>query len=133
MRTAWPSHRANEKTSRSANSRSDFRTAPIDLTAMDKTYAVYILTNDSGTLYVGVTSALEQRVTQHHLGLAAGFTKKYHLHCLVYYETTSDVHIALEREKQIKRWRREKKIALVRTANPNWRNLAIDLGIATST
>jgi putative endonuclease len=111
---------------------SDIQTAPANLTTVEKTYAVYVLTNDSGTLYVGVTSALEQRVTQHRLGLADGFTKKYRLHRLVYYEATSDVHVALEREKQIKRWRREKKIALVRTANPKWRDLAIDLGIAAS-
>jgi putative endonuclease len=86
---------------------------------VEKIYAVYILTNDSGTLYVGVTSALAERVVQHRLGLADGFTKKYRLHRLVYYETTLDVHVALEREKQIKRWRREKKIALVRTQNPS--------------
>jgi putative endonuclease len=96
---------------------------------VEKTYSVYILTNDSGTLYTGVTSALEQRVTEHRLGLADGFTKKYRLHRLVYYETTPDVHVALERERQIKRWRREKKIALVRSLNPTWRDLASDLGI----
>ncbi len=97
---------------------------------MEKAYAVYILTNESGTLYVGVTSALAERVAQHRLGFADGFTKKYRIHRLVYYETTPDVHVALEREKQIKRWRREKKIALVRTQNPKWRDLASDLGIA---
>jgi putative endonuclease len=96
---------------------------------VEKTYTVYILTNDSGTLYVGVTSALAERVAQHRLGLADGFTKKYRVHRLVYYEATLDVHTALEREKQIKRWRREKKIAL-RTLNPKWSDLASDLGIA---
>jgi putative endonuclease len=100
------------------------------LIAVEKTCAVYILTNDSGTLYVGVTSALAERVVQHRFGLADGFTKKYRIHRLVYYETTTDVCAALEREKQIKRWRREKKIALVRTLNPKWRDLASDLGIA---
>jgi putative endonuclease len=74
---------------------SDIHTRTAVLTAVDKTYAVYILTNDSGSLYISITSALEQRVTQHHLGHAAGFTEKSHLHRLVYYETTPEVRVAL--------------------------------------
>ncbi len=90
---------------------------------MRRTYHVYILTNDSGTLYVGVTSNLERRIGEHRLGLVAGFTKKYRLKRLVYYEETNDVREALDRERQIKKWRRQKKIALVNTINPEWRDL----------
>lgn len=90
---------------------------------MWRTYHVYILTNHSGTLYVGVTSNLERRVGEHRLGLVDGFTKKYRLKRLVYYEETNDVREALDRERQIKKWRRQKKIALVNTMNPEWRDL----------
>lgn len=90
---------------------------------MGRTYYVYILTNNSGTLYVGVTSDLERRVGEHRLGLVNGFTKKYRLKRLIYCEQTDDVQAALGRERQIKKWRREKKIALVNTINPEWRDL----------
>ena len=90
---------------------------------MWRTYHVYILTNHSGTLYVGVTSNLERRVGEHRLGLVDRFTKKYRLKRLVYYEETNDVREALDRERQIKKWRRQKKIALVNTMNPEWRDL----------
>ncbi|HEY5641178.1 MAG TPA: GIY-YIG nuclease family protein [Dehalococcoidia bacterium] len=90
---------------------------------MGRTYHVYILTNNSGTLYVGVTNDLERRVGEHRLGIVEGFTKKYRLKRLIYCEETDDVRAALAREKQIKKWRRRKKIALVNTINPEWRDL----------
>ena len=90
---------------------------------MGRTYHVNILTNNSGTLYVGVTNDLERRVGEHRLGIVEGFTKKYRLKRLIYCEETDDVRAALAREKQIKKWRRRKKIALVNTINPEWRDL----------
>ena len=86
--------------------------------------AVYIMTNVAKTLYIGVTSNLEQRVYQHQHGLIEGFTKKYGLHQLVYFEQTEDIRVAIEREKQLKGWRRARKIELIETANPNWEDLA---------
>jgi putative endonuclease len=90
-----------------------------------KTYYVYILTNDSGTLYIGVTNDIERRIGEHRLGTVPGFTLKYRLRRVVYVEETNDVHEALAREKQLKKWRREKKIALVNTINPDWRDLML--------
>ncbi len=90
---------------------------------MRRVYHVHILTNNSGTLYVGVTNDLERRIGEHRLGLVDGFTKKYRLKRLIYCEETSDIQAALAREKQIKKWRREKKIALVNTLNPEWCDL----------
>ncbi len=89
-------------------------------------YYVYILTNRSRTLYVGMTNDLRRRVYEHRRKLVPGFTKKYNLTWLAYYEETADVHSAIAREKQIKGWRRSKKIALIETANPNWRDLAME-------
>ena len=86
--------------------------------------AVYIMTNVAKTLYIGVTSNLEQRVYQHKHGLIEGFTKKFRLHELVYFEQTDDIRAAIEREKQLKGWRRDRKIELIETANPNWEDLA---------
>ena len=88
-----------------------------------KQYFVYILTNRSDGLYVGVTSDIERRVAEHKLKVAEGFTSKYNVSTLVYYEATSDVHAAIAREKQIKGWRRAKKIALIESVNPQWRDL----------
>jgi putative endonuclease len=96
------------------------------------TYYVYILTNDSGILYVGVTNDLERRLREHELGVSDGFTRKYRINTLIYFEDTNDIGAAIEREKQIKRWRREKKIALVRTVNPEWRDLGRRLGISST-
>ena len=86
-------------------------------------YYVYIMTNRSDTLYTGVTNNLERRVYEHKHGLVEGFTKKYNLTMLVYYETTDDVS-AIAREKQIKGWLRSKKIALIESGNPQWRDLS---------
>lgn len=88
-----------------------------------KEYFVYILTNRSGTLYTGMTSNLVRRVDQRRAKEVDGFTKRYHISQLVYYESTSDVQAAIAREKQIKAWGRAKKIALIETMNPTWRDL----------
>ena len=88
-------------------------------------YFVYILANwNHSVLYIGVTNDLQRRVYEHRQELVEGFTKKYHVHKLVYYEHTGDVKAALAREKQLKGWRREKKEALVETMNPDWNDLS---------
>lgn len=87
-------------------------------------YYVYLLTNwNNRVLYVGMTNDLRRRLYEHKNELADGFTKKYHIHKLVYFEETSDVHSAIAREKQIKGWTRAKKNALVETKNPEWKDL----------
>ena len=88
-----------------------------------KTYYVYILTNYSKTLYVGVTNNLERRLTEHRNKTGTAFTHRYNINRLVYFEATSDIRAAIAREKQIKKWRREKKIALIEAMNPEWRDL----------
>jgi putative endonuclease len=85
-----------------------------------KRYYVYIMTNRSGTLYVGVTNDLQRRVWEHKQKLIEGFTKRYNITRLVYYEETPDVTAAIVREKQIKGWLRKKKIAL----NSGWKDLS---------
>ena len=87
-------------------------------------YYVYIMTSYRGTLYVGVTNNLERRVYQHRAKLVDGFTSKYNVSRLVYYEATPDVVSAITREKQIKGWVRKKKAALIESANPYWNDLA---------
>ena len=87
-------------------------------------YFVYIMTNKSGTLYVGVTNNLERRISEHKNSLIEGFTKKYKINRLVYYEETNDILAAIHREKQIKGWLREKKIALIESVNPEWMDLS---------
>jgi putative endonuclease len=89
-----------------------------------KQYYVYIMTNKSRTLYTGVTNNLERRVYEHKHKLVHGFTSKYNITQLVYYEATNDVREALGREKQIKGWLRSKKIALIESINPNWNDLS---------
>ena len=87
-------------------------------------YYVYILTNDRDKLlYIGVTNNLQRRVYEHKNGLFEGFTKDYGIHKLVYYEMCHDVKDAIKREKQLKNWRREKKIALIERMNPSWKDL----------
>ena len=86
---------------------------------MQKYYYVYILTNkNDNVLYIGVTNNLKRRVYEHKNKLVVGFTDKYNLNKLIYYEWTNDVNSATEREKQIKKWRREKKDNLIKTTNP---------------
>jgi putative endonuclease len=89
-----------------------------------KQYYVYIMTNRSGTLYTGVTNNLIRRVYEHKRKLVDGFTKKYNINKLVYFEETEDVMSAITREKQIKGWLRKKKIALIESVNPYWKDLA---------
>jgi putative endonuclease len=91
-----------------------------------KHYYVYIMTNRSQTLYTGVTNNLQRRVYEHQQHLVAGFTSRYHITRLVYFEETSDVYAALAREKQKKGWLRAKKMALIESINPEWRDLSED-------
>ena len=92
----------------------------------DKRYYVYILTNGKRTLYVGVTNDLARRVYEHKNKLIDGFTKNYNLTYLAYYDETADIIAAIEREKQIKGWRRSKKIELIESVNPKWKDLSMD-------
>jgi putative endonuclease len=87
-------------------------------------YHVYILASASGVLYTGVTNGLERRVVQHKEELCEGFTKKYEVKRLAYFEGFGDVRDAISREKQIKGWRREKKLALIRGMNAKFRDLS---------
>lgn len=89
-----------------------------------KQYNVYIMTTERNTtLYTGVTNDLLRRVYEHRNGLVSGFTKKYQVHKLVYYETGRDVAEAIARKKQLKSWKRDKKLALIDGFNPYWRDL----------
>ncbi|OQB37404.1 MAG: GIY-YIG nuclease superfamily protein [Candidatus Hydrogenedentes bacterium ADurb.Bin179] len=95
---------------------------------MDKQPAVYILANGrNGTLYIGVTSDLRHRVGQHRNHVLPGFTNKYNVHCLVYYELHGSMYAAMEREKKIKKWKREWKLNLIESMNPEWRDLWDDI------
>jgi len=87
-------------------------------------YYVYIMTNRSKTLYTGVTNDLTRRVYEHKNKMIDGFTKKYNITKLVYFEETNDILSAITREKQIKGWLRSKKIALIGSVNPKWEDLS---------
>ncbi len=89
-----------------------------------KQYYVYIMTNKSRTLYTGVTNNLERRVSGHNQKLIPGFTGKYNITHLVYYEEFTDIRDAIAREKQIKGWLRSKKIALIESVNSQWEDLS---------
>jgi putative endonuclease len=89
---------------------------------------VYILASKSGVLYTGVTSSLDKRIIQHRFKTVEGFTKKYNVSRLVYYERHPDIRAAIAREKQIKGWTRKKKIALIDSSNPTWQDLAAHIG-----
>ena len=92
-----------------------------------KSYYVYIMANDHGNvLYIGVTNNLERRVYEHKNGLYEGFSKKYKTIKLVYFEETNSIEGAITREKEIKKWRREKKDALIQSQNPNCLDLSND-------
>ena len=91
---------------------------------MTNEYYVYIMTNKSRTLYTGVTNDLMRRVYEHKNKLVKGFTSRYNIQFLVYYESTPSIHVALEREKQIKGLLREKKIVLIDSMNPEWKDLS---------
>ena len=87
-------------------------------------YYIYILANKrNGTLYIGVTSNLIKRVYEHKKNLVDGFTKKYNIHKLAYYEITNDIESAIRREKQLKKWNRKWKINLIEKSNPEWIDL----------
>ena len=93
-----------------------------------KQYYVYILANKrNGTLYVGVTNNLIRRIYEHKNNLIKGFTKKYRVHTLVYFEQYDDVEIALQREKQLKWWKRRWKLELIERDNPRWEDLYQEL------
>ena len=91
-----------------------------------KGYYVYIMTSRTGTLYTGMTHDLKHRVYQHKNKLIEGFTTKYNVTRLVCFEEFGSVHDAIAREKQIKGWLRRKKIALIESLNPEWRDLSED-------
>ena len=92
-----------------------------------KTYYVYILASKrNGTMYVGMTNDLTRRVYEHKSGLIEGFTKKYIVDKLVYFESTADVNEAILREKRLKKWKRQWKIELIEKSNPDWRDLSVD-------
>ena len=94
----------------------------------DHVYFVYLLANRrNGTLYVGVTSDLVKRVQEHREGLVPGFTSKYVIKTLVYWELHHDINEAILREKRIKRWQRKWKLDLIEAGNPQWRDLWCDL------
>lgn len=90
-------------------------------------YYVYFMSSNSGTLYLGVTNNLERRVVEHRSGKISGFSSKYKCIKLVYYEYYENVNDAIAREKEIKKWSREKKTNLIKTINPGWRDLYMDL------
>lgn len=95
---------------------------------LTKNYFIYILSNNfRNVIYVGFTSNLGKRVFEHKAGLVEGFSKKYHLKNLVYFESVQDVHSAITREKEIKGWKRFKKNILINKTNPSWRDLSLEL------
>jgi putative endonuclease len=93
---------------------------------MEQSYFVYIMRNSSKLLYTGVTNDVEARVFQHKSKLIPGFTQKYNLYKLVYFEKFGDIRKAIRREKQIKGWLRSRKVALIESLNPRWLDLAED-------
>jgi len=93
---------------------------------MARLFFVYILSSHRRVLYVGVTNNLERRMLEHRSGVNVGFTTRYRANQLVYYETTENPLSAIAREKEIKRWRRSKKIELVMQTNPAWADLSRD-------
>jgi putative endonuclease len=91
----------------------------------ERRFYVYIMASPSGTLYVGVTNSIARRNSEHRNGLhPTSFTARYGCRKLVYYEEHGSIRVAIDREKQIKRWRREKKESLIRSINPGWQNLS---------
>ncbi len=91
-----------------------------------KTYWIYIMANKSRSLYTGVTDDLARRVLEHKTKKIPGFTQKYNITQLVYFEESKDIRAAISREKQIKGWLRSKKIALIESINPGWDDLSRD-------
>ena len=100
---------------------------------MKKTYAVYIMTNYlNTTFYIGVTNDLVRRVYEHKMKINEGFTSKYNLNKLVYFEITDNVNDALNREKQLKNWKRAWKLDLIQKTNPTYSDLSAEIGLTDS-
>jgi len=99
---------------------------------MSRTYFVYILASESRELYVGVTNNLERRLGEHRAGLCRGYAFEHGITQLVHFEVTADVRAAIAREKQVKSWRRAKRLALIEQGNPEWKDLGADLASAPS-
>ena len=89
-----------------------------------KSFYVYVMSSHSRVIYIGVTNDLERRVFEHRSEQVEGFTKKYRCKYLVYFKEYSDPLTAIEREKQLKKWNRSKKIALIESVNPSWKDLS---------
>lgn len=95
-------------------------------------YFIYIATNNTGTLYIGVTNDLNRRMAEHKSGKGSEFASKYDINILVYFEETSRIEDAILREKQLKGWRRSKKIAIIESLNPMWNDLSIDVSTSST-
>ena len=91
---------------------------------MLESYYVYIIANLSGMVYTGVTNDLERRMSEHKQKLLSGYASRYNIQRLMYYEVTNDIGAAIAREKQIKAWTRAKRVALIESVNPEWRDLS---------
>lgn len=89
-------------------------------------FYAYILSSNNGVLYIGFTNNLERRISEHKQKLIKGFTEKYNCNCLVYYEHYTDVDTAIKKEKQLKKWSREKKENLIKKLNPKWEDLSLE-------
>lgn len=89
-------------------------------------FFVYILASCTGVLYIGVTSQLARRLAQHRAKVPGSFTARYNVHRLVYCDVFPEAALAIRREREIKKWRREKKVALIRAQNPGWKDLAAE-------
>ena len=97
-----------------------------------KQFYVYIMTNGSKTLYIGVTNNLERRVYEHKNKVIDGFTCKYNIDTLIYYEATSDINEAISKEKKLKKWSRLKKTVLIESVNPGWEDLSTSVEMTNS-
>ena len=96
---------------------------------MDKRYFVYIMASrPKGATYIGVTNDLRRRCYEHREGLIAGYTKRFYIKRLVYYEDYSEINLAIDREKKLKKWKRDWKVALIKKHNPLWDDLYPTLG-----
>jgi putative endonuclease len=93
---------------------------------MARDFYVYILASHRRAMYIGVTNDIQRRLLEHRTGVASGFTKKYKITSLVHLEATDNPYSAICREKELKGWRREKKVRLIEETNPTWRDLSVD-------